>query len=191
MYFHELLDYEPNSIYFNHEQPARPLSTASLEQSRIDNAFQKKQRLTTARTIYNEKEYWLLNGKQTGNYGVILIKLQSGIEIPVTDLERTLIDIAVRPAYAGGVNAVLNAYRSAQSKVSIDKLKKTLLSLNYVYPYHQSIGFYIEMAGNYANEASYEFLNYDTFKYNFYLDYEMKSPLFSKRWRLYYPRDLK
>jgi predicted transcriptional regulator of viral defense system len=191
LYFHGLLDYEPKNVYFNHEQAARPLSGTNLEQSRIDNAFQKKQRLTTARTIYDGKEYWLLNGKQTGNYGVSLMKISSGIGIPVTNLERTLIDIAVRPAYAGGVNSVLSAYRLAQPNVSIRKLKKALRFLNYVYPYHQSIGFYIDMAGNYTNKAIQEFLTYDTFKYNFYLDYEIKEKSYSEKWRIYYPQDLK
>src|SRR5215217_2039708 len=74
LYFHELLDYEPKHIYFNHEQPARSPSVGELEQSRIDNAFHKKQRLTTAKTVFDGKEYWLLNGKQTGNFGVTFMK---------------------------------------------------------------------------------------------------------------------
>jgi predicted transcriptional regulator of viral defense system len=119
------------------------------------------------------------------------MKISSGIGIPVTNLERTLIDIAVRPAYAGGVNSVLSAYRLAQPNVSIRKLKKALRFLNYVYPYHQSIGFYIDMAGNYTNKAIQEFLTYDTFKYNFYLDYEIKEKSYSEKWRIYYPQDLK
>jgi predicted transcriptional regulator of viral defense system len=189
MYFHGLIDYEPDNIFFNHEQIARPIA-GSLEQGRIDNAFQKKQRITTARTKYGDKEYWLLNGKQTGNYGVILMEILSAIKIPVTDLERTLIDITVRPAYAGGVNSVLNAYLIAESKVSIDKIKKTLRSLNFVYPYYQSIGFYIDLAGNYSDEAMQKLLDHETFQYDFYLDYEMKNPIYSERWRLYYPQSL-
>jgi hypothetical protein len=190
LYFHGLLDHEPTSVYFNHEQAARPLPTSTLEQSRIDNAFQKKQRVTTARTIYNDKEYWLLNGKQTGHYGTVQTMLPSGAEIALTNLERTLIDITVRPAYAGGVNVVLKAYRLAQPKVSVKKLIKTLRILNFVYPYYQSIGFYIEMAGNYSHRAIQALLDYDTFKYNFYLDYEMKDPVYSPKWRIYYPRNL-
>ena len=153
MFFHGLIDQEPQSIYFNHEQPARPPSTNSLEQSRIDNAFQKGQRITTARTKYDGKEYWLLNGKQTGNCGVMSFRTSSGTEVSVTNLVRTLIDITVRPAYAGGVNSVLTAYKIAQPKVSIRELSKTLKSLSYVYPYHQSIGFYIDRAGNYDSSA--------------------------------------
>jgi hypothetical protein len=190
LYFHGLLGQEPKNIYFNHEQPARfPLRT-NLEQARIDNAFQRQQRLTTARTLYDGKEYWLLNGKQTGNCGVISISTQDGIEVPIAGLERTLIDITVRPAYAGGVKSVLNAYRQAQPKISVERLKTTLYSLDYVYPYHQCIGFYIEMTGNYSKRAVQEFLSFKTLEYDFYLDYAIKEPLYSQKWRLYYPQTL-
>jgi hypothetical protein len=189
MLLHGLIDYEPENIFFNNEQSARPAG-GNLEQSRIDNAFKKKQRITTAQTNYEGKVYWLLNGKQTGNYGVVHIKTPSGTEVAVTNLERTLIDIAVRPAYAGGVSSVLQAYKIAQPKISIAKLNKTLRSLNYVYPYHQSIGFYIDRAGNYGDKAIQEFLAFAPIQYDFYLDYEMQDPAYSQKWKLYYPRSL-
>ena len=189
MHFHGLLSYQPQCLYFNHEQRPRPVA-GNLEQSRIDNAFKKKQRVTTSRTKYDGKEYWLLNGKQTENYGVVSIKTVDNIQIAVTDLERTLIDITVRPAYAGGVKSVLEAYKSAQPKISIQKLSTTLRALNYIYPYYQSIGFYLESSGNYNLEDMQEFLNYQKFDYDFYLDYEMKNPAYSDRWRIYYPQDL-
>ena len=132
----------------------------------------------------------MLNGKQTGNYGVIQMMTPGNVEVPVTNLERTLIDITVRPAYAGGVASVIQAYRLAQPNLSIVELIKTLRSLSYVYPYHQSVGFYIDMAGNYDDEAIKEFLNFEPFKYDFYLDYQIKNPTYSKKWRLYYPRNL-
>ncbi|WKZ36087.1 MAG: hypothetical protein QY332_20980 [Anaerolineales bacterium] len=189
MHLHGLIDYEPESIFFNNEQSAR-LAGGNLEQSRIDNAFKKKQRITTAQTNHEGKVYWLLSGKQSGNYGVVHIKMPSGADVAVTNLERTLIDIAVRPAYAGGVNSVLRAYKIAQPNVSITKLSKTLRSLNYVYPYHQSIGFYIDRAGTYGTKAIKEFLAFAPIQYDFYLDYEMQGPAYSQKWKLYYPRSL-
>jgi predicted transcriptional regulator of viral defense system len=189
MYLNSLLDYQPQYLYFNHEQRPRT-TTGNLEQGRIDNAFKKKQRITTSRTKYNGKEYWLLNGKQTGNYGVISITIADQIQIAVTDLERTIIDITVRPAYAGGVQSVLKAYKSAQPKISTLKLSATLRALNYVYPYYQSVGFYLETAGNYSQKDLQEFLTYKPFDYDFYLDYEMENPVYSERWRIYYPQDL-
>ena len=190
MYFNGLLTERAQNVFFNCEQRHRPTGTGDLEQIRIDNAFRKKQRITTSRTIYDGKEYWLLNGKQTGNYGVVSIKTIDNIQISVTHIERTLIDITVRPAYAGGVRSVLNAYRLAQPIASISKLSETLRTLNYRYPYHQSVGFYLEASGNYSTEDIKEFLAFGTFDYDFYLDYEMKDPVYSKQWRTYYPRDL-
>ena len=189
LYFHHLLDHEPNNIYFNNEQPARP-ATGDLEQSRIDNAFRGKQRITTAKTEYQGKVYWLLNGKQTGNYSVIELNSPSGLHLPVTNLERTLIDITVRPGYAGGVESVLKAYRLAQSKISIDKLSKALRKLDYKYPYHQSVGLYIELAGNYEDKDSQTFFKFQPIHYDFYLDYGIKNPAYSKKWKIYYPKTL-
>ena len=189
MHLHGLIDYEPESVFFNNEQSAR-LVGGNLEQGRIDNAFRKKQRITTARTNYEGKVYWLLNGKQTGNYGVVQIKTPDGVDVAVTNLERTLIDITVRPAYAGGIKSVLRAYQIAQPNISIAKLSKTLRSLNYVYPYHQSVGFYVEKAGNFSDKAIKEFLAFAPFQYEFYLDYEMQNPTYSQKWKLHYPSNL-
>jgi hypothetical protein len=189
MHLHGLIDYEPESIFFNNEQSAR-LVGGNLEQSRIDNAFKKKQRITTAQTNYKGKVYLLLNGKQTGNYGVTQMMTPSNIEVPVTNLERTLIDITVRPAYAGGVTSVIQAYRYVQSNVSIFELSKALRSLNYIYPYHQCIGFYMDMAGNYDDDDIKQFLNFKPFEYDFYLDYAIENPVYSQKWRLYYPENL-
>jgi len=185
LYFHGL-DQFLNSIYFNHEQPARP-SSGVLDQSRIDNAFSKGQRLTSARTNYDDIEYWLLNGKQTGRYEVTTMKTSDNLEVQVTDLERTLVDITVRPAYAGGVHNVLMAYRQAQPNLSIQKLADTIRALKYVYPYYQSVGFYIDAAGVYDEEDSRQFLNFGPFQYDFYLDYKMINPHYSEKWKLYYP----
>lgn len=188
MHFHGLLSASPSSVYFNCEQPVRP-RTGKLEQSRIDNAFRKKQRITTSRTKYNANEYWLLSGKNTENYGVATINVNDS-EIRVTNVERTLIDITVRPAYAGGVNSVIEGYRLAQPKVSAFEMSKTLRVLDYIYPYYQSIGFYMEAARNYSAEDVQMFLDFNTFDYDFYLDYAMENPEYSNRWKLYYPRDI-
>jgi hypothetical protein len=188
LYFHGLSQLS-NSIYFNHEQPARP-STGILDQSQIDNAFSKGQRLTSARTNYDGVEYWLLNGKQTGRCGVMIMKTVDDTEVPVTDLERTLVDVAVRPSYAGGVNNVLKAYRLAQPKVSIQKLVETLRALQYVYPYYQSIGFYLDVSGVYSEKDIQYLLDFKPFQYDFYLDYKMLNPSYSEKWRIYYPKSL-
>ena len=97
-------------------------------------------------------------------------------KIRVTDIERTLIDVTVRPIYAGGVFEVL-------------KLAATLKKLDYIYPYHQAVGFYLERAGVYR-ESSISLLKKFGFKYDFYLMHQIKEKEYSKKWRLYFPKGL-
>jgi len=54
-------------------------------------------------------------------------------ELPVTSIERTLVDAAVRPQYSGGVTAVLRAYGKAGGRLSIKRLLSILTNLDYLY----------------------------------------------------------
>jgi len=55
-----------------------------------------------------------------------ITKAPTGQEVEVTSKERTLIDIAIRPAYSGGVAQILEAYKRARSQASVQKMLKLL-----------------------------------------------------------------
>ena len=190
IYLHNLTEQIPKSIYVNVEQTYKgKLSKSELEQGRIDFAFSRKQRTTNNIAIFGDYRVCLLNGKNTDNLGVIEMSVSKSESLRVTSLERTLIDITVRPVYSGGVFEVLNAYKFAAGLVSINKLAATLKKLNYVYPYHQCIGFYLEEAGIFK-EHQIEILKRFEMKYDFYLTYGIEEKNYSKKWRLYYPKEL-
>lgn len=121
--------------------------------------------------------------------GVNEIKGPSNEKLRVTDIERTLIDIVVRPIYAGGVKEVLKAYRQGKNFVSVEKLAETLQQTDYVYPYHQAIGFYMEKSGAY-DESEFQLLKKTPMNFDFYLDYKMHEFKYSEDWKIYYPKDL-
>lgn len=189
MYYHQLTDQVPKIINVNAEQKAKPRYPSTLEQERIDYAFKKPTRLSNNIVEYEGYKIRLLNGVHTKNIGVVELPGPEGETLRITEIERTLIDIAVRPEYSGGVFEVLQAYRRASDKVSVNRLAALLKSIDYVYPYHQVIGFYLEMAGTYK-KSQIALLRKFEVKHDFYLMHQIKEPEYSQQWRLFYPKGL-
>lgn len=188
LYFHRLLEQETLDIYLNIEQSQKPENDNKILQDSIDKAFSRPQRITSNVVAYQQCRIFLLNGKHTNRLGVIKMPDANKKNIFITNLERTLIDIAVRPYYSGGVSNVLNIYKKAVKNVSVEIIVNMLKKLNYSYPYHQSIGFYIDSAGFY--EVSSIFKKEFPISFNFYLTYQMEEADFSEKWRIYYPKGL-
>ena len=183
---HGLNDQIPHRLYLNKEQSPKSHSSA-LTQIGIDRAFANKQRETRLIYRFDDTDVAIVWGKSTGNLEVIEIDY-GGANLRVTSIERTLIDIAVRPAYAGGPLQVLAAYRGAMDRVSAGVLVATLRKLEYIYPFHQAIGFYMERAG--YPESKFKRLKEMGLEFDFYLSYGVKDPEYIPNWRIYIPRGL-
>jgi predicted transcriptional regulator of viral defense system len=127
---------------------------------------------------------------QTNQLGVVTMEADYGIdgpaEVRVTDLERTLIDISVRPAYSGGVFEVRKAFSFALEQVSVNRLSAMLQKMRFVYPYHQAIGYYLERAG--AKESVLSLLRQLPMDFDFFLAHEMGQTEYVKEWRLHVPK---
>ena len=186
MFLHGLTDQIPSRIYVNSEQSPKP-GSGRLTQEGINRAFAGKQRESQFIFKFGDSEALLLWGKNTGQLEVIDMEY-AGTKLRVTGLERTLIDIAVRPSYAGGVFQVLDAYRVARDRVSVGTLVATLKKLDYVYPYHQAIGFYMQKAG--YTKSQYNRLRNIGLDYDFYLAYGLKDKEYDSDWRLFFPKSL-
>jgi len=182
---HGLTDQLPHTIYVNREQTSEGRSYDNLTQKSIDVAFSHKARTSNAVFTYEQSQIVLMHGKNTGRLEVGNIEFNRE-RLPVTKLERTLIDITVRPIYGGGVYQVLQAYRNAKEKISTATLMATLAKLDFVYPYHQAIGFYMQKAG-YPPKAL-ERLKALGMSFNFYLAHDIRDRVFDPEWRLFYPK---
>lgn len=186
MHLHGLTDQIPKTIYLNFEQPAAG-GGGQLSQARIDQAFKRKCRVSNNVATCGDRKICLLNGRNTGQLGVIDLETTEGSRLRVTNIERTLVDATVRPVYSGGVFEVSRAFRTACGQLSVNRLVATLRKLNFTYPYHQAIGFYLEHAGGYR-QPQIELLRGFDFEYDFYLAHEMKDPDYNEKWRLFVPK---
>jgi predicted transcriptional regulator of viral defense system len=188
VFLHSLTDQIPQIVYVNHEQSPKPKGGGSLSQPSIDRAFRNKQRRSNYIFTNDGRQIVLLSGKRTDQLGVVPMRSSLGEPLRVTNLERTLIDITVRPDYSGGIYQVLQAYRSAQSRMSVNALMATLKKLDYVYPYHQAIGFYMQKAG--YEQQRWERLKTLPINFDFYLSHDMQDTAYDPSWHLFFPKAL-
>ena len=187
-YLRGLLKDAPATFHVNKEQSPKE-QFGTLTQQGLDRAFSSRPRQSNLVFVDQDgHRFVVIAGKSTNYLGVGTINGPAGEKLYATKVERTLVDIAVRPIYCGGVGKVLEAYRTARDELSAKRLMATLKKLGHLYPYHQAIGFYLERAG-FAGEAL-DLARGPGLEFDFYLTHGMDDTVYDKAWRLHYPRGL-
>jgi hypothetical protein len=185
--FHGLTEQLPKTTYLTVEQFNSSISSGEMTQASIDRAFKGKPRTSTNIAESKDFRICIVQGRNTDKLGVVeqTVVSDSG-PLRLTNLERTLIDITVRPIYAGGVFEVAKAFELAKDKLSVNALTAMLKKLKYTYPYHQAIGFYLERAG-YKSTLT-DLLRNMPMKFDFYLTHQKGETDYVKGWRLFVPK---
>lgn len=189
MRLHGLTEQVPKVLYISHERSNDTQWSTPLTQESIDHAFQRPARVSNNATEFQDWQVLLINSANTDELGVLDHETQMSSDrrarVRATNLERTLIDAAVRPAYCGGVFEVAKAFELAKSVVSVNALGAMLVKLGFIYPYHQALGFYLERAGYRA--TSLELMRRFPMEFDFHLTHEMSATRYVPAWRLYVP----
>lgn len=185
LYYHQLTLQIPKSIYVSYDKYLnRFASETTLTQDAIDKAFSKHQRMTSE--VYrsesdNTRFFFIQRKSQSVDLGI-----EEHADLKITNLERTLIDCMIRPNYSGGVFEVLEAFKKATPLININKLDIYLSKMDYIYPYHQLLGFYLEKSG--FNGDSLKIFEEKISPYNFYMTYNMSAKNLDAKWKIYYPK---
>lgn len=185
LFLNDLTEQIPKTIYVSYELSKKAgAMDKTLSQKDIDRSFAKPSREPQSLSFLRQ-EVVVHASKYSGNTGIVP---HGTGNFSFTDTERTMLDSVVRPELSGGVFNVLNVFTESRGKYSPEKLRSYLLKLDYTYPYHQTIGFYLERAG-FGNKELSMFKDMGI-KYKFYLDRDIISGSFSEKWNLVYPFEL-
>lgn len=189
MFLLNLTEQIPKTIYvtYDRESPINKRKNLGLSQESIDCAFSKEKKKPRVVASFKGYDIVLISGTDSKKTGVTNIKLFNGITIQVTNIARTLIDIVVRPELSGDVTEIAKAYSLAKNQVQIKQLKTYIKNKDYIYPYEQVVGFLMEHVGYDADKVE-EIYGMCKNIFSFYLGRNIKNPLFSEKWKIYYPK---
>lgn len=194
MRVHGLTEQSPTTLYLSEERsrPAQPSDRPQIGQAEIDKAFRRPPRVSHNWVEYAGRKIYLLNGAYTNHLGIVTEEVTDDdgrtVQARLTNLERTLIDITVRSVYAGGVFEVAKAFELARDRLSVNRLIPMLRKLDFVFPYHQVIGFYLERAG--YKPSQLDLVRRLPMQYDFFLAPEINKTRYDSNWRLLVPEGL-
>lgn len=193
---HGLTEQVPKTIYLSHEKSSGTAlgrkHPEPFDQKAIDSAFARPPRVSKNEIELQDEQVRvvLLEGAYQGGLGVAAGEVHLGGEraliLRYTGLERTLIDIAVRPFYAGGVFEVAKAFERSKDRLSVNTLAAMLQRMAFGYPYHQVIGYYLERAK--YKPSLVALFQRQPMERDFYLTHDMRKTSYLSRWRLYVPQ---
>jgi predicted transcriptional regulator of viral defense system len=193
---HGLTEQLPKTIYLSREKSSGSATNREqpepYDQKAIDSAFSGPPRVSKNQVELTQEQVRvvLLEGAYQGGLGITNGEVHLGgersLQIRYTGLERTLVDIAVRPFYAGGVFEVAKAFEESKDRLSVNTMAAMLKRMAFGYPYHQVVGYYLERAG--YKPSLVELFQRQPMERDFYLTYGMGKTSYSSRWRLYVPQ---
>lgn len=184
--FQGLTDYRNNVIFVSRELSDKGYYTNELNQSAVDKAFkQGMPRYSNNIGELDGKNYVFLSPKYSDCYEVITMK--NGVK--VSSINRTFVEMIINIHYFKTYTTIINIFRPLKEKLDIKKIYKFIEILNYIYPYFQCAGFYLEQIG-FTKDELIEFKK-SVSNLNFYTQKSKKEIvgedyLFNEYWKMYY-----
>lgn len=192
---HGLTEQVPKTIYFSKERSSSSAMGRAVgevyAQEAITSAFSRPPRMSKNEIELRKEQVRvvMLEGAYQGSLGVTSGEVNWGgdrsLRLRYTSLERTMIDVVVRPFYAGGVFEVAKAFENAKDSLSGNTMSAMLKRLALGYPYHQAIGCYLERAG--YKKSVVDLFHRLPRERDFYLTHDMGETSYNSRWRLFVP----
>nr|WP_172694173.1 hypothetical protein [Aliarcobacter cryaerophilus] len=129
-------------------------SSKNITQEAIDKAFSNKPRKTKAyNTIYN---YNIVMLESNNTQGVGIINYNG---YKVSSINRAFVEIISNIQYSKTPYDVIWEFRQLKDKLDINEIFKIIEKFDFIYPYYQLAGYYLEKIGFLKEELSRFFNN--------------------------------
>ncbi|MFA7083998.1 MAG: hypothetical protein WC141_05620 [Arcobacteraceae bacterium] len=175
-----LSNYRSDYIFVSKERVARvEQDNIKLLQINIDNAFAKKPRRTTA---YDKVENYMVIMLEANNTAAYEIIDYNGFKL--SSVNRAFVEIISNIHYFQTSNKALELFSSIKNNLDIDKIYTILEKFDFIYPYFQLAGFYLENIGFSKNELIKYYKKKS--ELNFYTEKNRDTYLFDEHWNIYY-----
>jgi hypothetical protein len=194
VFFHALTQQIPQKVFIRRRDiaPRKTKRPETLSDSQIRSQFIKPQKVTGKRVPLPGGECVLISGYKNDQTGVIPVPNEFRAfpaDARITDLERCLIDAVVAPHYNGGIMSLPALFAEAADQLNLQTLIGHYGELEFLYPFHQTIGFFLHHSGQ--TEAAERWR--ETFQptNRFFVDKNAKTNWgYDTVWHVYYPRGL-
>lgn len=152
-----LTNFRDNFIFISKERMKRVnFKSKDITQEAIDKAFTNKPRRTKAyATIYNYNIV-ILESNNTQEIGIIKYK---GYKI--SSINRAFVEIISNIQYSKTPDDVIYEFKNLKDKLDINEIFNIIEKFDFVYPYYQLAGYYLEKIGFLKEELS-KFFNKKT-----------------------------
>lgn len=191
--YHGLTNQIPQRVYIRKRSvgnpPSRPERLSDLQ---IRTQFLKPHRRTGETETLPSGTIVYVAGKHNDETGILSIP-PTHKDFPegsrITDLERCLIDAVVAPQYNGGLLTIPGLFEEASEKLDLETLIAHYQELDFLYPYHQAIGFFLDHCTH--KQAAETWRTVFPPSNRFFVDKNAKSSWeLDPRWQVYYPKGL-
>ena len=148
-------NFRENFIFISKERMQRVnFSSKNITQEAIDKAFSNKPRKTKAyNTIYN---YNIVMLESNNTQGVGIINYNG---YKVSSINRAFVEIISNIQYSKTPYDVIGEFRQLKDKLDINEIFKIIEKFDFIYPYYQLAGYYLEKIGFLKEELSRFFNN--------------------------------
>jgi hypothetical protein len=143
-----LSNYRNNFVFISKERKERNnFASRILTQDAIDKAFASSPRRTKAHDVINGYNVVSLESNNTGSIGIIDY---NGYK--VSSINRALVEIISNIHYFVSPDNVISEFKAIKDKLNINEIFKIIEKFDFIYPYYQLAGYYLEKIGFTKNE---------------------------------------